>query len=348
MISKALSNSFKVANLVCTILIVSIHYNTKHDMDLSSGLSWNFYLQEFLTNGIARIAVPFFALVAGFFLLLRYDGIRSYPIAIKKRITSLFIPFLLASSLVFIADYFYGKIMWRENVNELSQLATFILFRPISIQFWFLRDLILLTLISPIIFVALKQGKGFIPFFFLGLWFIDIEIMPLFSGRYLITIETLAFFILGGYLARNSQLLERLIKVTSGKLLYLSLILYFSLLLLRITLEPTMSNWYHDNYQLHTLLLQNSSIFIGVILVILLSSRIIHDKLLYLAQFTFFVYLFHVLPFRYLIGKIASYLIDDAHKFYVTFPLALIGIFLCAIVFQKLWPRCYTILSGGR
>ena len=348
MISQKLSDSLRVANLFCTILVVAIHYNTKHDMDLSLGYTWNYYIQEFLTNGIARIAVPFFAFIAGFFLFLSYKNNSSYPIAIQKRVKRLFVPYILASSIIFIIEYLYGKVILDYSLGTFNQLATIIILKPVSVHFWFLRDLMFLVLITPLIFLLVKHLKLLVIVLVMTLWFFDIELMPLLTGRYFITIETLSFFTLGCYCAQNTHLLERLVTGISNKVLLGIVGFYLFMCIVRIILEPDMANWYTDKYQLHTLIIQNISIFIGVFLVVSLSSKAIHQKFLYLSQFTFFVYIFHLLPLSHLVGKITSYMISDAHKFYLTFPLATLLVFITAYFVKEKTPIVYKILSGNR
>ncbi len=348
MISHQLSNSLRVANLLCTILVIAIHYNTKHDMSLVNGLTWNYYFQEFLTNGIARISVPFFALAAGFFFFLSYKNISSYPLAIKKRTYSVFIPYVIASTLIFIVDYLYGKVLWSSAEGSLSQVFVSIFLKPVSIQFWFLRDLIFLVLISPAIFIAVKHFKLWAVLPLLGLWFVDIEITPILADRHIITIETFSYFVLGGYLSRNVYIFEKLITALSRRVTVFICLVYLTLCTVRVYIDPYMANWYVNSYELHTLIIQNTSIFIGVFLIIKLSSCVIYKRLIYLSQFTFFVFLFHVKPLSYGVGKLTSYMISDAYKFYLTFPLATIAIFIGAYIIQKITPKAYEVLSGNR
>ena len=68
---KKISSGLMVANLIATILIIAIHYTSKgHLIQLTEIGGWNYLFQEFITNGIARIAVPFFALFFGYFMAL--------------------------------------------------------------------------------------------------------------------------------------------------------------------------------------------------------------------------------------------------------------------------------------
>lgn len=348
MISQKLSDSLRVANLLCTLLVIAIHYNTKHDMDLANGFTWNYYFQEFLTNGIARISVPFFAFAAGFFFFLSYNNTYSYPLALKKRVHSLFIPYIIASTLIFIVEYSYGKIIWSTTEHVAYQVFEFILLKPVSIQFWFLRDLIFLVLISPIIFMVVRYLKLWAVLPLLFIWLIDIEVTPLLAERNIITIETLSYFVLGCYLSQNVKVLDKLISTLSIKMTLYILLAYIMLCIARVYMDPTMANWYVNRYELYSLVVQNISIFIGVFLVIKLSSFILFNQLLLLSQFTFFVYLFHVKPLSYGVGKFTSYLISDDYKFYLTFPLATIAVFIVAYFFKKRIPAVYKTLSGNR
>lgn len=348
MISQKLSDSLRVANLLCTLLVVAIHYNTKHDMDLVNGFTWNYYFQEFLTNGIARIAVPFFAFATGFFFFLSYKNTSSYPLAMKKRVQSILIPYVLASTLIFVVDYCYGKVLWSSTTHVFSQLVDFILLKPVSVQFWFLRDLMFLVLVSPIVFIAVKFLKMWVVLPILSLWFIDIEITPLLAGRNIITIETLSYFTLGCYLSQNVKVIEALISNVSKKVTVQVLLVYIVLCIARVCVDPDMANWYVNRYELYSLILQNITILIGVFLMIKLSSLVISTRLLYFSQFTFFVYLFHVKPLNYGIGKVSSYLISDAYKFYITFPLATVVVFIAAYFIKETTPYIYKVVSGNR
>jgi surface polysaccharide O-acyltransferase-like enzyme len=60
-ISKDVSSSLMIANLMAMLLVVTIHYNSKGSIDTSFGYDLNYIIQESLTNGFARSAVPIFA-----------------------------------------------------------------------------------------------------------------------------------------------------------------------------------------------------------------------------------------------------------------------------------------------
>ena len=67
-VKKEVSSTLMTSNLIATFFVIALHYNSKKAIDISEGYNWNYVLQEFLTNGVARVAVPFFAMISGFFL----------------------------------------------------------------------------------------------------------------------------------------------------------------------------------------------------------------------------------------------------------------------------------------
>src|SRR5690554_2320395 len=98
------SDTFRVANLIAIFLVVAIHYNSKHYIDVSSGLGFNYYFQEWLTNSIARVSVPFFAFVAGFFYYLKFRTVRDYLPQLQKRFLSLIVPYFIAVLMILVHD----------------------------------------------------------------------------------------------------------------------------------------------------------------------------------------------------------------------------------------------------
>jgi len=64
---KELYSTFMVVNFVATILIISIHYQSNQMINSNEYFKWNYLIQEIIINGFARVSVPSFALISGFF-----------------------------------------------------------------------------------------------------------------------------------------------------------------------------------------------------------------------------------------------------------------------------------------
>lgn len=123
-----------------------------------------------VTGSISRVAVPLFFLMSGF---LFFRGIRfslaAYRTKLRARIHSLLIPFLfwnlalfalvaIAQSVPVLAPFFNSQNQAFRDMSAFQMVdAVFGLTRyPIAYQFWFIRDLMLLVLGSPLIWVAVR------------------------------------------------------------------------------------------------------------------------------------------------------------------------------------------------
>lgn len=345
-ISPELSNTLKICNLLCTLLVVAIHFNSKVHIDLSAGYTVNYYIQEFITNGIARIAVPFFAFASGLFFFQRFQlQWASYKVVLSKRSISLFIPYVFGALIILLTEALYGR-EFSFSALTFNDYLHYVLLRPVSVQFWFIRDLIFLALISPVIYFLLLKTKFVLPLLVMTAWFIDYEFMPLLAERHIISTEVGGFFILGAFCRIGQLPLE---KVITKQPVLLMLVISLALLVTRIIIEPNMANWYHDTYTATSLVLQNVFIVMALMWVLALSYHLKDKtKLLWLSQFTFFVYLYHLLPVSRLVVKLSDYVIADAYKFYLTTPLSLIVTFGLAIICARHFGWLYNIVSGGR
>ncbi len=140
------------------------------------------WIQRFISNGIARCAVPLFFLFSAYLLFMKNDR---YCLALKKRVKSLVIPFFIWPVLN-IAAYILPKLILSKIAPQILQnpgtipflewnatdwlhaffgYEDFAPFNPIKsktlggflVQMWFVRDLFILVLISPALkFLARK------------------------------------------------------------------------------------------------------------------------------------------------------------------------------------------------
>lgn len=337
-----------IGNLISTILIVAIHYGSTNQIPADKIGGWNYTFQEFTLNGVTRIAVPFFALISGFFLSAETGGITQYINMLSKKAKTLLLPYLLASLVIFMS---VTVLKWATHHGfyhvNFDSFINNVLFHPLSGQLWFLRDLIILTVISPIL---LKHEKIYckISTLTIGLlWLFDYQPFPVMAGWYLINIETLFFFSLGGWLYQNNPHLESIIRT---KLCYKILVffLWFILIALRVKIDPCLDVWYVKKYTFLSLTLYKASILLGIFSLIQ-CSHLLHKNtsLIYLSSFNFFAYLFHNVPLSYF-KLLTNNFIKKEYSFYLNFPLALILVFTAAYLVLKISPQCFGVITGGR
>src|SRR5260221_1551137 len=162
------------------------------------------FVENFLSKGIARIAVALFYLISGFLFYVTFDfSLRGVIYKYKRRIKILVIPYLFWSLYGVLLFFVLQSIPQSKNffTRELikdysfSQFLDTLLINPITYQLWFIRDLIMLVVFSPLIGFLTKSSKGVWIFFLVVLWYVAPKTFELFSN------ESLLFFTVGGYLA---------------------------------------------------------------------------------------------------------------------------------------------------
>ena len=132
------------------------------DYTLYTGL--NGFIQAFFCQGINRIASPLFFIISGYLFFVNLTGQRSDFIRkVKKRFNTLIIPYLFWSlwGLLFYLvlqaflppsiSFTRGLIMdW-----DFAKLMNTIFLDPIPYQLWYVRDLTVFALLSPLLYILL-------------------------------------------------------------------------------------------------------------------------------------------------------------------------------------------------
>ena len=177
------------------------------------------WTQLFISDGIARCAVPLFFLFAAY-LAARKDD--SYPVMLRKKAKSLLLPFVLWTGLYV---FFYGGIkllvlriapqfILNPNETVLSWTAADWLHKilgynaekidpglqnipsslpELTVQFWFVRDLLILFALSPILRRLIRKFPA---------GFLALVCAPFFAdvpGVLFVRTDALLFFCLGTY-----------------------------------------------------------------------------------------------------------------------------------------------------
>lgn len=352
MIKKELSATLMVANLLATFCVIAIHYSSINIIDTQTGYSSNYLFQQFIANGVAAIAVPFFAMISGFFMTGKVDDMQQYRANLVKKSRTLLLPYLLASTLL-LAVLLLHNYIGHKDINAYLNpvyLLESIFAQPVSVQFWFLRDLIVLTLLAPLFLTQNSIYSSVLGALLISLWLLNIQPMPIIADWYLISIETMFFFWLGGVVRRHQPVLDVLMTLN----LRFKLALFFTwlfLIVLRIYIEPSFSTWYTENHNIIATLIYKIAILLGIISLIQFSSWSAmrdNQRIIYLSGLTFFAYLFHLFPLAWVIQKFTVHFIHTSYTFYVDFPLATIIVFFLAHVTSRYAGNVYALFTGGR
>jgi len=337
--------------LIAIMMIIAIHYQTRFFAGLDGTvLSWNYLTQEFMTNGLARAAVPYFALISGFFLFSQFSEHRSYGKVLRSRFHTLILPYILAATIIFLSLALEKLLKGNTSFFNIKTLFYGIFISPLSGQFWFLRDLCILVVISPLIFPKKRILQYLLGFILFLLWLLEWQVLPILGDWYIINVETLFFFYLGGQLSYKGKILDGI--VDSGvKCMAVMSLLLFVLLVTRIHIDPTIDLWYGSakKYTIFSLLLYKTTIAAGIICLIQISSLFHKNtRLIYLSGLSFFAFLFHFVPLNFLISKLLEMIMAKEFEFYLSFPTATVMVFAIAHLVATKAPRLYGILCGGR
>ena len=187
-------------------------------------------------NGICRIAVPCFFIISGylFFRHLETWDLNIWKSKMKRRFHSLLIPYLLWNIIAAIAIIAYSYFRTKAgsvSPNELSEMVSgwgtclWKIFwnanqgtMPLDYPLWFMRDLILFTLVTPLVFLYCK---------YLKIYGILLLAILLFSG--LSIGRGFWFFVAGSYMGIHQHNLVSSIKPFKWPALFISVLLLCSL-----------------------------------------------------------------------------------------------------------------------
>jgi len=308
----------------------------------------NWIIQNFISNGLTRIAVPLFFIISGYLFVYKSDLTKTdFEKKIKKRIQTLLIPYLFWT-LLGLLIYFVLQSFPQSQVfftKELIKNYTFskwinaIFYEPIPYQLWFLRDLIVMVFLSPMIFYLVKKLNWVYLFTIFIFWFLNFDSV-------ILTSEALLFFSLGMYIGfKNPQLFE--IKIKKG---FLFVLLWTALLGLK-----TFAGFY--DYKKIELYLLKTSILVGIVAFwklydYLSTNQSALNLLKKISWASFFIYVFHE-PAMTIIKKGIFYSLPKTQIsyffVYLLAPLLIITLsILIAMVMKKNFNSVYQLITGAR
>ena len=208
-ITRETSRRLAVMGFLCACMIVLIHCTTRPSLDPNQ---WQWWVVNLVgADGFCRIAVPYFFVASGFFLVGRINEGGWYFTAVKKRIRTLLIPFVVWAFVGIAFDWcmYHGIRLTGYNHHIANPLANgaisaFICalgFDPTEMNIgpiWYLRMLFLLVLISPLICYGINKAGLFLPLVFFVVYGIyDLTIHYSHFWEYVFSIRGLAYFIIG-------------------------------------------------------------------------------------------------------------------------------------------------------
>jgi surface polysaccharide O-acyltransferase-like enzyme len=301
-----------------------------------------------LTGTFTTVAVPVFFLISGFLLFIKEP---KYAENLKKKCRTILLPYILWTFLVIIflftaqsfnfAKPYFATLVVR-NFSPMDWIGAFAGHfgkfaergYPLVYQFWFLRDLFILNLLFVIIKKIVDLCPGGALVLFSLLWIGGINI-------YILSTGALFFFALGYYIVKyniNYKYLDN-IKIFDMAIMYIITIITSLFLKEKMTI------------------ISSVNVMVGIIFFIKLSYIFIKEIKIYklciwLEQYAFWLYAAHGIVIAAIIKLSVKIMPMNGGWLLVHyFGGALFCIFVLVgigVIFRKIFPGVFSILTGGR
>ncbi len=309
------------------------------------------FVQDFISQGFAAVIVPLFFLMSGYLFFTGFSWSRtSYGAKVKTRVRTLLIPFLFWNSVTLLAvvlaqrmpimrSFFSGHhgLIASHGVYECLDSLLGIDQGPIAYQLWFVRDLMLLTLLVPVMHLMHRTMPRLFLAGLFGLWLFDVWPTRIPSGT------AVLFFYSGSLLS-----VRKVSLFAADKYGRLAVPCYLAFALL----DTWLGAW-RDNSCLH-----NIGVLLGVSSALYATALLAKagkgkPPLLWLGRASFFVYAAHWLPLLALQKSIYPVLDPKssvaALLSYFLMPTAAIGVSLAGYWgLLRLAPGFLGVITGGR
>lgn len=164
-----MNKSVAFLSFVAAILVVMLHMAVSAVRPFD-GLLW--WWQEFSSQGVCRVAVPWFFVVSGFYLFRKYtingdmlSVIKTWVTELRKRVRTIIVPYLMWIIVGFTFTCIYALSSSRVEMPhiDLCSLRWWLLYLgisnypPTAPHLWFLRSLMIGVVISPVLFIMMRR-----------------------------------------------------------------------------------------------------------------------------------------------------------------------------------------------
>ena len=306
------------------------------------GMHFVAFVVELMSRRIGAPCVPLFFFISGYLFFLKFGdkfGVVDYGAQLKKRVRTLLIPYIFWNLVVlgyFALLHRFVPSLINPEFNNVYQFSTMEWIRsfwdfpggqPICYQFWFLSDLMLAVIISPVIFMVMKYGR----------WYLMVLLVALYVGKStLFPYQVmLTFFSLGAGFA-----IHRYDFVSIASKCVIPSAIVFVVLTVVASLYP---EWEGQN---------GLVVITGAITFVWIASKF-KPMSRKLSGSVFFVYAFHGFPILVLSRLIVSVLRPDRATSWLgcymgCFVLAVVLSLILYIGLKRFFPKFAYIITGGR
>lgn len=313
---------------------------------------------DIMSDYICQIAVPMFFILSGYLFFYNVSSFswEVYKKKMHRRVHSLLIPYLFWNSLIilfyfFIQSFFPGltsginKFVSSYTLNDWFHAYWDINGGPIVLQFWFIRDLMVISVLTPVLYFLINKLSYFYVIFMGLLW-----LFGYYTNITALEIRPVFFFSLGALFTIKKY---DLLKLCNGLLIPCAFIG-----LAVMVLELLYNNGYHlDWFVKYYGEIDRIGLLSLMVVCIAGTSWLLEHKLVsvnkFLLQSNFFIFAYHGVTLA-LIAKIvlkyfAPHTDFQSLVIYAFNPTLTIVLGLCIFDFlQRYFPRFTKVITGAR
>lgn len=330
-----LSKAFDLLRFPLAIMVIFLHIDPtpqvatlRFDWTATDGTPL-YYMCVLTVDTLALIAVPCFFFISGYLFFVNAETLnRSYYLhKLRRRVHTLLIPYIiwniLAAAYLWLTQDIYYSPLW----------LVFTL--PANFPLWFLRDLIVLIIASPLI-GSLASRTGRVGFIILSFFLLSNLVPTLVVCRFL----SFYFFYLGAFCSLRNYCFD--FPSCRRNSLYVWAVILFlgSILSFGTSYAPHITALYLVVGVISAVLIARYFVQRGVRIIPLLSSA------------SFFVYVTHKLGMTFVAKQLFSWLPQTAYTQtirFLTAPFITAGLcLLIYMVWDRISPQTLSLFTGRK
>lgn len=356
---KRLSTKLSILSFALLLFVVVNHGVNVKFAQSGDGLTvW--FLENLISYKLSKVMIPTFFFISGYLFFLSFDASKpfafgSFSEKITKRLRTLGIPYLFWCTFWF---GFWCVLQVLPGVSHLfgtplhempiwKQFWTLYL-EPINYPFWFIRELLLYVFVTPLLYLFVKYLKIpglLILYVAAGFWFSAFNVWDVDIYRF----HMMFWYCFGIYCAINKVNMRLNLEIGWQLLLAavgVGLCIYIQSAEINV---PQFENLWYNRF------LNNITALIGCVSIWSLYDYFddrMHFKRHNLFAFGFIVYACHGIPILLLKEMVAKVLNPSPWisfaLYFATIAVVIVGCIGFGMLFRKLSPKFYALVTGNR
>jgi fucose 4-O-acetylase-like acetyltransferase len=364
--NRFLSQKFRFYSFVCIALLTLVHgYNLRVGYlqafsMVDEPLTFTTFIEFLLANGLLRFRIPLLFIISGYIFSIQDS--KPYPVIIKRRFTTLMIPFFIWSAVGLLITYLLqqfpvtAEAVKASSMDQLGDNRPYreigwcgIVYRwlvvPVSFQLWFIRSLFIYNLLYPLF----KWGITKFPIVWFSLvffiWITQFN-YHFFEGNGLL------FFSVGIWLQKTNYPIDKKPEWFSS---YLAWVCFIGFGIIKSFMAFELEDTLLSRQVLLTL--YAATVISGLLAVWFSLDDVVkwcmqRKWFVWITAFSFVIYGMHVPLIEYvtmLMYRYTSHFPNYRLLAYVLAPVIVLGICISfGALLRRLLPKVYKVATGGR